>query len=102
MEQFLNRKNGRPFWSIPVAAFFTKDMQYLYHYTEYPDIYEKDRLVVDFIRGARPGETPEETARRSDKEFGELAAGPFFHIWASAAVDQILSALHRKTLLGAV
>jgi hypothetical protein len=101
IEQFLNRKRGQEFTSIPVVAFFTQDMEYLYHYTEYPDIYDKDRLVIDFMRTPRPGETPQETERRSDAELAELASGPFWHIWASAAVDQILSALHRKAVLGA-
>jgi hypothetical protein len=100
MVQFLNQKNGTTYQSIPVLAFFTKDMEHLYTFTEYPAIYDKDRLVVEFIRGARPGETPEQTAARSGKEFGELRAGPFWKIWTSATVDQIISALQRKVLLG--
>ena len=44
MAQFLNHKDGETWQSIPVAAFFTKDFDYLYHYTEYPAIYHKDRI----------------------------------------------------------
>jgi hypothetical protein len=40
MVQFLNHKNGQTWQSIPIAAFFTRDLEYLYHYTEYPAIYE--------------------------------------------------------------
>ena len=45
MAEFLNDKNGQTWQSIPVAVFYTKDLEYLYHYTEFPAIYHKDRLV---------------------------------------------------------
>lgn len=102
MVQFLNHKNGTTWQSIPVAAFFTRDMEYLYHYREYPAIYDKDRLVMEHIRTARPGETPEQARERSNKEFQELQDSAYFRIWASAAVDEIISALHRRMVLGAV
>jgi hypothetical protein len=102
MAEFINRKNGNTWQSIPVAAFFTKDLEHLYTYQEYPAIYHKDPLVADHIRAPRPGETPEQTAARGNREFGELMEGPFFEIWASAAVDEILSALQRRLMLGKV
>jgi hypothetical protein len=102
MSEFLNHKNGRTWQSIPVCVFYTRDLEYLYHFIEYPAIYDKDRLVMQNIRAARPGETPEETRARSSREFNELVSSPFFRIWASATVDEIISALHRKLVLGAV
>ncbi|MBV8720483.1 MAG: thioredoxin family protein [Chloroflexi bacterium] len=102
MAQFLNHKNGQTFQSIPVCAFFTKEMEYLYHFTEYPAIYDKDRVVMQHIRAPRPNETPEQTRSRADREFGELVDSPFWRIWTSATVDEILSALHRKAVLGVV
>jgi hypothetical protein len=102
MAEFLLHKDGNTWQSIPIAVFYTKDMQYLYHYQEYPRIYDKDRLVVEHIRGARAGETREQTRERSEREFGELFNGPFFAVWTSAAVDEIISALHRKVVLGTV
>ena len=101
MSQFLNHKNGETWQSIPVAAFFDADMNYLYHYTEYPSIYEKDR-VAGFIRNARPGEPAGEAMERGARDFQVLQDSPFFRIWASAGVDEIISALHRKVLLGEV
>jgi hypothetical protein len=83
-----------------VAVFYTADLRYLYHYVEYPRIYDKDRLVYGHIRVPRSGETPEATQARVDREFGALQASPFFRIWASAAVDEILSALHERVVLG--
>lgn len=100
MAQFLNEKGGQTYQSIPVCAFFTRDLEYLYHYTEYPAIYDKDRVVMQTIRAPRPGESAEQTRVRADREFGELVSSPFFRIWASAAVDEMLSALHRKAVLG--
>ncbi len=102
MRQFLNRKEGGPFQSIPVAAFFTADMRYLYHYTEYPAIYHTDRIVYGTIQKAKPGESNEDRLARSGREFTELQNGPFFRVWACAGVDEIISALHRKALMGTV
>ena len=46
MAEFLNVKNGQTWQSIPVAVFYTKDLDYLYHYVEYPAIYVKDRITA--------------------------------------------------------
>ncbi len=34
MAEFLNHKDGQTWQSIPVAVFYTKELQYLYHYTD--------------------------------------------------------------------
>ncbi len=101
MSQFLNHKDGDTWQSIPVAAFFTRDFDYLYHYTEYPAIYHKDR-IRGHMSVPKEGETPEQTRERTAREFQELQDSAYFRIWASAAVDEIVSALHRRMLLGAV
>jgi len=99
MLEFMNRKAGAEWASVPVAVFYTKDLQELHRYIEYPAIYHKDR-----IRGrqqaARPGETEEQTKARSQREFVALQASPFFDLWACAAIDEILSALHEKLVVG--
>jgi hypothetical protein len=100
MSQFLNHKRGQTYQSIPVCAFFTRDMEYLYHYTEYAAIYDKDRVVMQHIRAPRPGETPEQTRERADREFAEVINSPFWRIWTSATIDEILSVLHRRAVLG--
>lgn len=99
MSEFLNDKNGQTWQSIPVVVFYGEDMRYLYHYVEYPAIYHKDR-VVGHIRAARPGETAEQTRARVDREFFALQASPFFSLWACAGIDEMLSALHERLLLG--
>jgi hypothetical protein len=92
---FLNEKNGQTWQSIPVAVFYTKDLEYLYHYVEYPAIYHKDRVRAA-LNAARPGETPEQAAERGMRDFFTLQASPFFDLWACAAIDEILSALHER------
>ena len=100
MAEFLNHKNGQTWQSIPVAVFYTRDLKYLYHYTEFPAIYHKDELVAR-IRGARSGESPEQTRERGDRDFMALQQSPFFQIWACAGVDEMITALHERLLLGA-
>jgi len=102
MSEFMNVKNGQRWQSIPVAVFYTKDLGYLYHYVEYPAIYRKDRLVHDHIRTPRAGETGEQTKVRAEKEFMTLQQSPFFRIWASAAVDEILTRLHERLTRGSL
>ncbi|HEY7466629.1 MAG TPA: thioredoxin family protein [Dehalococcoidia bacterium] len=100
MAEFLNHKNGQTWQSIPVCVFYSQDLDLLYRYQEYPAIYEKDR-ITDGLRAAKPGESPEEAQARFGREFPALQASEYFRIWASAAVDEIISALHRRLLLGA-
>ena len=58
----------------------------------------------DRIRGhqqaPRPGETEEQRKARDRREFAALQASPFFDLWASAGIDEILSALHEKLVVG--
>jgi hypothetical protein len=95
MLEFMNKKNGGEWASVPVAVFYTKDFQELHRYFEYPAIYHKDR-----IRGrqqtARPGETETQTKDRGQREFIAMQGSAFFDVWASAGVDEILSALYEK------
>lgn len=95
MLEFLNAKNGGEWASLPVAVFYTKDFRELHRYIEYPSIYHKD-----YIRGsqqaARAGETEAQTKERGQREFVAMQASPFFDVWASAGVDEILTALYEK------
>ncbi len=101
MAEFLNVKNGQTWQSIPVAVCYTKDLEYLYHYIEYPAIYHKDR-VVGVIRAAKPGETPEQSRERGNRDFFALQESPFFELWACAGIDEILSALHERLVVGSL
>ena len=101
MNEFLYEKGGQTFQSIPVAVFYTKELRYLYHYTEFPKIYHKDRLA-GAMRAARPGETPQQVWNRFLGDWRALQLSPFFPVWASATVDEILSALHERIVVGSL
>jgi hypothetical protein len=101
MAQFLRRRNGETFQSIPIAAFYTKTFEHLYTYTEFPAVYRKDR-VVGAIRAPKPGESKEETMERGLRDFFAFQETPFFRLWACAAVDEIISMLHERARVGSL
>ena len=99
---FLREQDGQTYQSVPVAAFFTKDFRYLYHYIEMPAVYHKKRLYTAMQR-PQPGETTRELMwERFMRDWRELQQGPFFPIWAAATVDEILSALHERIVVGSL
>ena len=98
MLEFLNDKNGGQWASLPVAVIYTKDLQELHRYLEFPAIFHKDR-VRGYQQAARPGESEEQRKERDGREFLGMQRSPFFDIWASAGIDEILSALHEKRVL---
>lgn len=98
MLEFLNAKDGAEWASLPVVVVYTKDFQELHRYIEYPAIYHKDR-IRGHQQAARSGENADQARERGMREFGAMQASPFFDVWASAAVDEILSALYEKRVV---
>jgi hypothetical protein len=99
MAQFLRRRDGQTFQSIPIAAFYTKNLEHLYTYMEFPQIYRKDR-VVGAIRAPKPGESKDDTAKRGLTDFFAFQQTPFFRLYAAAAVDEIIAMLHERLRVG--
>jgi len=98
MLEFLNAKDGAEWASVPVVVVYTKDFQELHRYIEYPAIYHKDR-IRGHQQADRSGENADQARERGMREFGAMQASPFFDVWASAAVDEILSALYEKRVV---
>ena len=98
MLEFMNDKNGGEFASLPAVGIYTKDFTLLYRYLEYPVIYRKD-LVRGHMQKARPGESEDQRKARDAREFLTMQQSPFFELWASAGVDEILSALYEQRVL---
>jgi len=98
MLEFMNNKDGGEWASLPAVGVYTKDFQLLCRYLEYPAMYHKDRLRGR-MQAARPGESKEQARDRYTREFAALQGSPFFDIWASAMVDEILSAVHERLVL---
>jgi hypothetical protein len=99
MNEFLRERDGRTYQSIPVVAFYTKDFEYLYHYTELPALFPRDRLVP-VMQAARPGENREQAWERFLGDWGAMQQSPIFKVWASGAIDEMLSALYERLVIG--
>ena len=99
MLEFMNVKNGGEWASIPVAVVYTRDFRELHRYIEHPAIYEKDR-IRGHQQAARPGESAEQARERGMREFAAMQASPFFDLWASASVDEILSGIYKELTVG--
>lgn len=93
MLEFLNSKDGGEWASVPVAVVYTRDFQELHRYLEYPAIYHKDDIRAH-QQAPRPGESDAQAKERAQREFLAMQQSPFFDVWASAAVDEILSGLY--------
>ena len=98
MLEFMNSKNGGEFASLPAVGIYTKDFKLLYQYLEYPGIYHKDH-VRGHMQKARAGESEDQRKARDAKEFLTMQQSPFFDLWASAGIDEILSALYEQRVL---
>lgn len=97
---FANEKDGQKFATVPVAAFFDREFNELHRYIEYPAIYHKARLI-GHLRAAQPGESADDAKARGGREIGALLESPFYDVWAHAGIDQIISALHERVVVGA-
>ena len=95
MLEFMNGKNGAEWASLPVVVFFTRELEELHRYLEYPAIYHKDR-IRGFQQAARPGETADQAKARDRQVFLSMQNSPFFDLWAAAGIDETLSALFEK------
>jgi hypothetical protein len=95
MLEFLNAKNDGEWASVPVVVFYTSELHELHRYIEYPAIYHKDD-IRGHMGAPRAGETVAQAKERSQREFAALQASPFFDLWASAGIDEILSALYEE------
>jgi thioredoxin family protein len=101
MGQYLNRRDGQTFQSIPVIVFFSSDMRELYRYIEFPLVYRKDRLRAAQT-APKPGETAEQTKQRAVREFAEMLGSPFFQVWRDAASAEWLSMLYERLRVGSL
>jgi len=98
MLEFMNAKSGGEFASLPAVGIYTKNFRLLYRYLEYPVIFRKD-LVRGHMQKARAGESDADRKARDAREFLTMQQSPFFDLWASAGVDEILSALYEQRVL---
>ena len=95
MNEFLRERDGQTYQSIPVVVFYTSDLEYLYHYTELPALYHKERLAAA-MQVARPGETREQAWERFIRDWGAMQQSPFFRLWAGGGHRRDALALYER------
>ena len=100
---FLNVKDGQTFQTVPTVVFLTRALEPLYRYLEFPAIYHKVELAKAMQAHAgvdKPGENREQAWDRFIRDWGALQDSPFWRVWTSAAVDEMISALHERLVVG--
>ena len=95
MLQFLKKDERGEWASLPVAVVYTKDFKELHRYIEFPAIYRKDAIRAHQF-APRGGESVDAAKKRSAEEFLALQNSPFFDIWASAMIDEILTGVRDR------
>jgi hypothetical protein len=70
----------------------------VYRYIKFPAIYHKARLWAA-MEAAAAGDTREQAWSQFLRDWRALQDSPFFALWASAAIDEILSALHERLVV---
>ena len=98
MLELMNTKNGGEWASLPVVVFYTRGFRELHRYIEYPAIYRKD-AIRGHQQKARAGETPGQAKERDAGVFLAMQRSPFFDVWASAGIDEMLAAMFEKLTL---
>ena len=95
MAQFLKKDERGQWASVPVFVFYTKDFEELHRYIEFPAIYRKD-AIRGHMYVPRAGESADAAKKRSNEEFLALQNSPFFDVWASAGIDEVLTAMRDR------
>jgi hypothetical protein len=94
MAQFLN---GGEFESIPVAVFYTKDLEYIAHWIERPELANEQmrELVPMYARLRKPDKTPEE-AEAAKQEYIAFQNGPIWGGWRQETIKEIIRLLDER------
>jgi hypothetical protein len=93
---FLREQDGQTFQSIPIAAFYTKDFRYLWHYVEFR---RSLQVSARQLRRRPTGRDHRQTWDRFMREWRDLRLA-VLPIWTSASANEILSALYERVVVG--
>jgi thiol-disulfide isomerase/thioredoxin len=95
MAEFLN--NGE-YESIPVAVFYTRDMEEIAHFIERPALANREMrelLAPMYARLRKPDMTDEEKAA-ARKEYIDFQNGPVWANWRQETIREVLALLREK------
>jgi hypothetical protein len=94
MSEFLA---GGEFESIPVAVFYTKDMDYIAHWIERPALANEQMhtLAPMYARLRKPDKTPEE-AEAAKQEYIDFQNGPMWGGWRQETIKEVVRLLQER------
>lgn len=96
MGEFLNHGE---FESIPVAVFYTKDMEYIAHFIERPELANQEMrseaVRTMYQRMRKPDRTPEE-AEAAKQEYVAFQNGPMWANWRQETIREAVRLLKEK------
>ena len=91
----LEVRKQRGFW-LPVVTFDGGRIAQKSSFPAQSYSYGALRFTVPLFQSGEVEARVAQAKERDQREFGALQASPFFDLWASAGVDEILSALYEK------
>ncbi len=89
---------GGEFESIPVAVFYTKDLDYIAHFIERPRLANQEMrevLAPMYIRMRKPGQTPQEK-EAAKQEYIAFQNGPIWANWRQETIRESIAMLREK------
>jgi hypothetical protein len=94
MAHFLN---GGEFESIPVAVFYTKDMEYITHFIERPALANQQmhEMAPMYARLRKPDKTEEEAAA-ARQEYIDFQNGPIWGGWRQETIKECIRMLQER------
>ena len=95
IEEFLK---GGEHESIPVAVFYTKDLEYICHFTERPDLANREMhelLRPMYQRMNKPDMTPEEKEAAKQEKIA-FQNGPIWANWRQETIRECIAMLREK------
>ena len=98
MAEFLNVKNGQSWQSIPVAVFYTTDLEYIAHFIERPQLANDEvrtLLAPMYRRLRKPDMTPEERAEARAENIA-FQNGPVWANWRQETIRECIALLRER------
>lgn len=90
--------NGGEHESIPVAVFYSKDMDYIAHFTERPQLaYQemREKLGPMYARMRKPDMTPEEREAAKQENI-TFQNGPMWGNWRQETIREVIASIEAK------
>lgn len=95
IKEFLNKKDGQEFESIPVAVLYSEDHQYIGHFIERPAVANEHMANMQKMFTRQEGESEEEMRNRLRQAYRDLQQSDEWDRWRHATVDEIVEIAKR-------